>query len=108
MKDTVITSLVSKVRIPTIVLEDIVNHRTRTSGYNYPVSGIERELYCRDLDTISTYSIQSTVKGHLEIQFSNEWETIETVWVNVAPSFLVTCIKKAGDKYRLGLVSSMN
>lgn len=108
MKDTVITSLVSKVRIPSVVLEDIVNHRTRTTRYNYPVSKIEKELYCKDLDTVLTYSIQSTVKGHVEIQFANEWESIETVWVGVAPSFLVTCIKKREDKYKLALVSSMN
>lgn len=108
MKDSMITSLINKVRIPSIILEDIVNHRTRTTKYNYPVSKVDKELYSNDIDTISTYSIQSTVKGRLGIEFSNEWESIETIWVNVAPSFLATCIKKGDDKYRLALVSSLN
>jgi hypothetical protein len=109
MKDTsVITSVVSKVRIPTIVLEDIVNHRTRTTRYNYPVSKIERELYCQDLDTFQTYTIQSTVKGNLEIHYLDEWERMETLRMPVAPSFLVTCTKRVEEKYRMEFISSLN
>jgi hypothetical protein len=91
MKDTsVITSVVSKVRIPTIV------------------SKIERELYCQDLDTFQTYTIQSTVKGNLEIHYLDEWERMETLRMPVAPSFLVTCTKRVEEKYRMEFISSLN
>ena len=109
MKHTsIITALVSKVRIPSIILEDIVNHRTRATRMKQLLSKSEEDAYCKHLDTFITYSIESKIKGKLEIQFSDEWESIETIDVAVAPSFLVTCIKKGDDQYKLGIISSLN
>lgn len=109
MKHTsIITGLVSKVRIPSIILEDIVNHRTRSKKIAQLFPKSEDDAYCKYLDTFVTYSIESKVKGKLEIQFSDEWESIETMDVAVAPSFLVTCIKKGDDQYKMGIISSLN
>ncbi len=109
MKHTsIITGLVSKVRIPSIILEDIVNHRSRASTMRQLLPKSEDDVYCKYLDTFVTYSIESTVKGKLEIQFSDEWESLDTVDVAVAPSFLVTCIKKGDDQYKMGIISSLN
>jgi hypothetical protein len=110
MKHTrIITDITSKLRLPAALLEDLVNHRTRTTHYHYPVTGIEKDLYCSDLDTISTYSIQTSVKGNLELEcFNDDTALFETVYLPVASSFLVTCVKGKEDGYKMELSSSLN
>lgn len=109
MKDTVvITSIKTQVQIPATILEDIVQHRVRATKYHYPVSKVERDIYCRDIETFLTYSIESTVKGNMQIQFSREWESIETLKFPVAASFLVTCIQRGDGNYKMKFISSMN
>ena len=110
MKHTrLITAINSQLSLATSLLEEIVNHRTRKTRYNYPVSGIEKELYCADLDTISSYSIETTIKGDLELEcYNNNSTTIETVHVPVASSFLVTCIKRKDNGYKVEFSVSLN
>src|SRR5690348_202772 len=95
MKHTrTITAINTQLRLPEMLLEDIVNHRTRTTKYNYPVTRIERELYCSNLDVVSTYTIQTTVKGDIQLEcFNHDLAAIEIIHVPAASSFLVTCIK---------------
>lgn len=110
MKHTrIITAINSQLHLPATLLEDIVNHRTRRTKYHYPVTGIEKELYCADLDTISTYSIETTIKGDLELEcYNNKSAGMETVHVPAASSFLVTCIKGKEDGYKLEFSASLN
>jgi hypothetical protein len=105
----IITGITSQLRLPATLLEDIVNHRTRTTKYNYPVTGIERSLYCSDLDTIMTYSIETTIKGNLQIEaYNNNSNTVELILVPVASSFLATCIKGNEHRYKFEFCSSLN
>jgi len=109
MHTRIITSISSQLRLPAALLEEIVNHRTRKTRYNYPASGIERALYCADLDTISTYSIETTVKGDLELEcYNNKSVTLETIHVPVASSFLVTCVRGKENSYKLEFSISLN
>src|SRR6266498_2077447 len=110
MKHTrIITAITSQLRLPATLLEDNVNHRTKTSNYNYPVTGIEKSLYCSDLDTILTYSIETTIKGNLEIEaYDNNSGAVELILVPVASSFLVTCVRGKENKYRVEFSSSLN
>jgi hypothetical protein len=110
MKHTrIITSINSQLQLPSALLEEIVNHRTRRTRYNYPVSGIERALYCADLDTISTYSIETTIKGDLELEcYNNQSVALETIHVPVASSFLVTCVKGKESGYKVQFSISLN
>lgn len=105
----IITSINSQLRLPAMLLEDIVNHRTRRTNYHYPITGIERSLYCSDLDTILTYSIETTLKGNLQIEtYNNNLGTMETIHVPVSSSFLVTCVKERGTKYKMEFTTSLN
>jgi hypothetical protein len=105
----IITAINSQLRLPAALLEDIVNHRTRRTKYDYPVSDIEKELYCGHLDTISTYSIETTVKGDLELEcYNNRSSMIETVHVPMASSFLVTCVKRRENGYKVEFSVSLN
>jgi hypothetical protein len=105
----VITAVTSQMHLPTVLLEDIVNHRTRTSKYYCPVTGIERNLYCNDLNTIVTYTIETTIKGNLQIEaYNNNSNTIELILVPVASSFLVTCAKGKENKYKMEFCASLN
>lgn len=105
----IITAITSQLRLPASLLEEIVNHRTRTTKYNYPVTGIERSLYCSDLDTIMTYSIETTIKGNLQIEaFNNNSNTLELIMVPVVSSFLATCTKGKDHKYKLEFSTSLN
>jgi hypothetical protein len=110
MKHTrIITTVLSQLRLPESLLEDIVNHRTRTTKYNYPVSRIEKELYCADIDTISTYTIQTCVKGNLLFEcYNNESAAVEIIHVPVASSFLVTCAKAKEHSFKVEFCSSLN
>lgn len=110
MKHTrIITAINSQLHLPAGLLEEIVNHRTRRTKYHYPVTGIEKELYCADLDTISTYSIETTIKGDLELEcYNNQSAVIETVYVPAASSFLVTCIKEKEKGYKIEFSISLN
>lgn len=111
MKHTRIITAISttQLNLPSIILEDIVNHRTRRTKYNYPVTRIERELYCKDLDVISTYTIQTTIKGNLELEcYNNNSAKIEIVEVPVASCFLVTCVKGNEHRYKIKFSSSLN
>jgi hypothetical protein len=105
----IITSITSQLRLPAMLLEEIVNHRTRTTNYNYPVTGIEKSLSCSDLDTIFTYSIETTIKGNLEIEaYNNHSGVMEIILVPVASSFLATCVKEKKAKYKLEFSTSLN
>lgn len=105
----IITAINSQLRLPAMLLEDIVNHRTRRAHYQYPITGIERSLYCSDLDTILTYSIETTIKGNLQIEaYNNNSGVMELILVPVASSFLATCIKEKATKYKLEFVTSLN
>jgi hypothetical protein len=105
----IITGITSQLRLPAMLLEDIVNHRTRTAKYSYPVTGIERSLYCSDLNTILTYTIETTIKGNLQIEaYNNNSNTVELILVPVASSFLVTCAKGKENKYKLEFSTSLN
>lgn len=111
MKHTrIITAIAtSQLSLPSMILEDIVNHRTRKTKYNYPVTGIERDLYCSDLDIVSTYSIQTTVKGNIELEcYNNNSAKMEIVEVPAAASFLVTCVKGQEQRYKIEFSSSLN
>lgn len=110
MKHTrIITAITSQLYLPSALLEEIVNHRTRKTKYHYPVSNIEKELYCANLDTISTYSIETTIKGDLELECLNDRSAaMETVHVPVASSFLVTCIKGKENSYKVEFSVSLN
>lgn len=110
MKHTkIITAINSQLQIPAGLLEEIVNHRTQRTKYHYPVSNIEKDLYCADMDTISTYSIETTIKGDLELECYNlQSAVIETVIVPVASSFLVTCIKRKENGYKIKFSVSLN
>jgi hypothetical protein len=110
MKHTrIITAINSQLHLPAALLEEIVNHRTRKTRYHYPVTGIEKELYCSDLNAISTYSIETTIKGDLELEcFNDKSAMIETVHVPVASSFLVTCVKGKEYGYKLKFSLSLN
>src|SRR5512138_2389495 len=90
--------------LPSTILEDIVNHRTRWARFNYPVTGVEKELYCKNMDIIATYSIQTTIKGNIELEcYNNDSATVEIVEVPAAVSLLVTCIKGNERRYRVEL-----
>lgn len=105
----IITGITSQLRLPAMLLEEIVNHRTRTTKYNYPITGIERSLYCSDLNTILTYSIETTIKGNLQIEaYNNNSNTVELILVPVASSFVVTCAKAKENKYKLEFSASLN
>lgn len=105
----IITAINSQLRLPAALLEEIVNHRTRKTKYHYPVTGIEKELYCADLDTITTYSIETTIKGDLELEcFNKQCGVIETVHVPVASSFVVTCVKRKEFGYKVEFGVSLN
>lgn len=105
----IITAITSQLRLPATLLEDIVNHRTRRTKYNYPVTGIENSLYCSDLDTILTYSIETTIKGNLQIEaYNNNSGVMEMILVPVASSFLVTCAKVKETKYKIAFSASLN
>jgi hypothetical protein len=110
MKHTrIITAINTQLSLPARLLEEIVNHRTRSTQYNYPVTGIEKELYCADLDTISTYSIETTIKGDLELEcYNNRSAMTEIVHVPVASSFLVTCTKGKDNGYKVKFSASLN
>jgi hypothetical protein len=110
MKHTrIITSINSQLQLPSALLEEIVNHRTRKTGYNYPLSGIEKALYCADLDTILTYSIETTIKGDLELKcYNNNSVALETIHVPVASSFLVTCVRGKENGYKVKFNMSLN
>jgi hypothetical protein len=111
MKHTrIITAITSQIRLRASLLEDIVNHRTRITRYNYPVTGIERELYCQNIDTISTYSIQTCVKGTLKLDCYNcASVSVETIHVPATSSFIVTCIKGSEEElYKMEFCSSLN
>ena len=105
----IITGINSQLRLPAMLLEEIVNHRTRRTNYHYPVTGIERSLYCSDLDTILSYSIETTIKGNLQIEaYNNHSGAMELIHVPVTSAFLVTCIKKQGAKYKMEFGTSLN
>lgn len=110
MKHTrTITAINSQLQLPATLLEEIVNHRTRRTKYHYPVTGIEKELYCADMDTISTYSIETTIKGDLELEcYNHKSATIEIVYVPTASSFLVTCVKGKENGYKIKFSTSLN
>jgi hypothetical protein len=110
MKHTrIIIAINSQLQLPAQLLEEIVTHRTRRTNYHYPISGIEKELYCADLDTISTYTIETTIKGDLALEcYNNRLAAIETVCVPVASSFLVTCIKAKEHCYKVKLSVGLN
>jgi len=111
MKHTrIITAIATRqLSLPSMILEDIVNHRTRKTKYNYPVTGIERDLYCSDLDIISTYSIQTTVKGNIELEcYNNNSAKMEIVEVPTSASFLVTCVKGQEKRYKIEFSTSLN
>ena len=105
----ILTAVKSQLRLPQSLLEDIVNHRTRTTRYNYPVSKIEKELYCTDIDIIATYTIQTCVKGTLLLEcYNNDLAAIEIVHVPVASSFLVTCAKGKEEAFKVEFSASLN
>ena len=105
----IITSITSKLRLPAATLEEIVNHRMRRTKYHYPATGIDKELYRNDLDTILTYSLEATVKGNLQIEvYNNNSNTVELLLTPVVSSFLVTCIKEKGSAYQVELSTSLN
>ena len=111
MKHTrIITAIATnQFSLPKMILEDIVNHRTRRAKYECPVSGIEKSLYCRDLDVISTYSIQTTIKGNIELEcYNNNSSTMEIVEVPSIVSLLVTCIKRNESRFRIEFSCSLN
>ena len=105
----IITAINSQLQLPAELLEQIANHRTRRTNYHYSVSGIEKELYCADMDTISTYTIETTIKGDLELEcYNNRSAKTETVFVPVASSFLVTCIKAKENGYKIKFSVGLN
>jgi hypothetical protein len=105
----IITAINSQLKLPAMLLEDIVNHRVRKTNIHYPVTGIERNLYSTDLDTFVTYSIETTIKGNLQIEaYNNNSGVVELILVPVASSFLVTCAKRKANKYRVEFSSSLN
>jgi len=111
MKHTRIITAIATTQfdLPSFILEDIVNHRTKRTTYNYPVTGVEKQLYSKDLDVISTYSIQTTIKGNIELEcYNNNSATLEIVEVPTVASLLVTCIKGKGTRYKVEFSSSLN
>lgn len=105
----IITAINSQLCLPATLLEEIVNHRTRRTNYHYPVTGIEKSLYCSDLDTILTYSIETTIKGNLQIEaYNNHSGTMEIIHVPVTSAFLATCIREQGAKYKMEFTTSLN
>ena len=110
MKQTrIITAITSQLRLPAALLEDIVNHRTRATKYNCPMTGIENNLSGNDLATILTYSIETTIKGILKIEaYNNRSGMVELVLVPAASSFLVTCARGKENKYKVEFNSSLN
>lgn len=105
----IITAINSQLRLPAMLLEDIVNHRVRKTNIQYPVTGIERNLYSNDLDTFVSYSIETTIKGNLQIEaYNNNSGVVELILVPVASSFLITCAKRKANKYRVEFSSSLN
>jgi hypothetical protein len=111
MKHTrIITAIATnQFSLPKMILEDIVNHRTRRAKHDCPVSGIERSLYCRDLDVISTYTIQTTIKGNIELEcYNNSSSTMEIVEVPSAVSLLVTCIRSRDSRFKIEFSCSLN
>jgi len=96
-------------RLPKMILEDIVNHRTRQARYNQSATGMEKTLCCYDLDIISTYSIQTTIKGNIELEcYNNNSSAMETVEVPSAVSMLVTCIRGKENRFRIEFSCSLN
>lgn len=110
MKHTrIITAITSHLRLPAAFLENLVNLRTKKTKYNYPVTGIEKNLSGSDFDIVSTYSIQTFVKGDLKLEcYNNSSAMIETIRVPVGSCFLVTCIKANEDGYRVEFSASLN
>jgi hypothetical protein len=111
MKHTrIITAIATdQFSLPKMILEDIVNHRTRKTRYNYPVTGVDKSLYCSNLDIITTYSIQTTIKGNIELEcYNNNSSTMEIVEVPSAVSLLVTCVKAKEERYKIEFSCSLN
>jgi hypothetical protein len=111
MKHTrIITAIATdQFSLPKMILEDIVNHRTRKTRYNYPANSVDKTLYCSDLDIISTYSIQTTIKGNIELEcYNNNSSTMEIVEVPSAVSLLVTCVKAKEQRYKIEFSCSLN
>ena len=105
----IITAINSQLKIPAALLEDIINHRVRKANIEYPVTGIERNLYSNDLDTFVTYTVETTIKGNLQIEaYNNNSGVVELILVPVASSFLVTCAKRKANKYKLEFNASLN
>ena len=105
----IITAINSQLRLPAMLLEDIVNHRVRKTNIHYPLTGIEKNLYNNDLDTFVSYSIETTIKGNIQIEaYNNNSGAVELIMVPVASSFLVTCAKRKANKYRIEFSSSLN
>lgn len=105
----IITGITSQLRLPATLLEEIVNHRVRRMNYDYPITGIERNLYSNDLDTFISYSLETTIKGNIQIEaYNNNSGVVELILVPVASSFLVTCAKRKANKYRLEFTNSLN
>jgi len=111
MKHTrIITAIATnQFSLPKMILEDIVNHRTKRSKYDCSVNGIEQTLYCRDLDIISTYSIQTTIKGNIELEcYNNSSSTMEIIEVPSVVSLLVTCIRGKESRFKIEFSCSLN
>lgn len=110
MKHTrIITGINSKIYLREALLEDIVNHRTRRNRYYYPPTGIERDLYCKDLDTISTYSLQTSARGHLELEcYNSRSAAIEIIHLPTTSSFVVTFIRGKEGRFKVEFSLSLN
>jgi hypothetical protein len=95
--------------LPKMILEDIVNHRTRKMRNSSQGTDVDKSLYCSDLDLISTYSIQTTIKGNIELEcYNNNSSTMEIVEVPSAVSLLVTCVKGKQERYKIEFSCSLN
>ena len=110
MKHTTnILSIISDVQVPSRVVEDIVNHRTRNEKCHPVITGIDNNLISRQFETIATYSIQASAKGRLQIRFANDLSgNNEVTQVSVASFFLLTCVKAKDEQYKIELSSSLN
>lgn len=105
----VITSVVSKVPVPAALLEDLVNHRRRRDIYRHPLTGIEAQLFAQSYETIVTCSMQTSVKGLIQIRcWNSRRHTDELMNVPVGTFMLATCVKAREDRYKVELICSLN
>lgn len=108
-QNVIITSVISKVPLPAALLEDLVNHRRRRDKYEPPTTGIEANLFAQSFEPILTCTMQTSVKGLIQIRcWNSRRHTDEVMNVPAGTYMLATCAKAREDRFKVELICSLN